>query len=119
MAASRGFLRLTCSNLLGTVAFPRMTGERDNDSYSDEQKDQAVDLYRRGTPIKKIVEQTGITSALLYYELERRGLHARRKKARDASTLDAQALLERLLEAQRTIERQRLEIEALEKRLGD
>jgi len=92
--------------------------ERDNTTHSDEAKDQAVDLYRRGTPVRRIVEQTGVPSAMLYYELERRGLHARRKKARDASTLDASALLERLLEAQRTIERQRLEIEALEKRLG-
>jgi len=93
--------------------------ERDNGTYSDEQKDQAVELYRRGTPIKTIVANTGVTSASLYYELERRGLHARRKKARDASTLDASALLERLLEAQRVIERQRLEIEALTARLGD
>jgi transposase-like protein len=91
--------------------------ERDNDTHSDEAKDQAVDLYRRGVPIKTIVAKTGVPSAMLYYELERRGLHARRKKARDASTLDASALLERLLEAQRVIERQRLEIEALQRRL--
>lgn len=92
---------------------------RDNYRHDDNAKDRAVELYRRGTPIKTIVAKTGVPSAMLYYELERRGLHARRKKARDASTLDASALLERLLEAQRVIERQRLEIEALQARLGD
>lgn len=92
--------------------------ERGGDEYSDEQKDEAVALYRRGVPIKKITQQTGIPNALLYYELEKRGLHARRKAARDLSTLDAHQLLERLLESQRTIERQRLEIEELQKKLG-
>lgn len=88
-----------------------MAGMRDNYRHDDNAKDRAVELYRSGKPLAMITEETGLSSASVYYELERRGIRPRRQQRREASTLDATALLEQLMAAQREIARLTIELE--------
>lgn len=45
------------------------------------QMDSAVDLYKKGLPIWKIVEETGIDQPSLHTELHKRGIPGRRRTA--------------------------------------
>lgn len=87
--------------------------------HDDDARDQAVDLYRRGTPLRKITEQTGLSQPALYYELEKRGMRPRRRAKAGAATVDAHVLLEQLLASQREIERLRIRLERAERELRE
>ena len=78
--------------------------------------EEAVSLYREGVSLPRILAVTGISQAVLYYQLEQRGLRPQRRRGSgsgDGASLSATDLLEQLLAAHREIEKLKLEIENL------
>lgn len=73
--------------------------------YTDEQKDEVVELYRRGIKGADISERTGIPRPTVYLILEQRGIKPSRRNTMKARQVDTATLLEQLAERDRLIGR--------------
>jgi hypothetical protein len=88
-----------------------------DNKYDDESKDAAVRLYQQGVKTDKILKETGLSRAMLYYVLQTRGIKPTRKVGR-SSELTTSEVLEQLSAAHREIGRLEAECERLMKELS-
>lgn len=79
--------------------------------YTDEQKDEIVQLYREGLKGEIISERTGVPRPTVYLILEQRGIKPSRRKVMRARQVAPEQLLEQIAERDRYIGRLELELE--------
>jgi transposase-like protein len=89
-----------------------------NNKYTDEQKDQVIELYRAGVKGDEISRRTGVPRPTVYLLLEQRGIKPGRRKVMESRQMDTMQLMEQLSERDRLIGRLQHEIEQLKQRLG-